>query len=49
MNERQSPDPLTLFSYLLVAAILLPLGWWLKAHHSEDIGYFILSLGGLLY
>ncbi|MFQ6183657.1 hypothetical protein ACLMJV_17140 [Sinorhizobium meliloti] len=43
------PDALTTISYLVAAAILLPLGWWLKANYAADVGYFILSLGGLLY
>ena len=47
MNER--PDPLTLVSYLIAAALLLPLGWWLKNNYSGEVGYYILSLGGLLY
>lgn len=28
------PDALTLISYLIAAAMLLPLGWWLK----ENLG-----------
>lgn len=42
-------DLLTLVCNLAAAAMLLPLGWWLKANYAEDIGNFILSLGGLLY
>lgn len=43
------PDMLTLVSYLIAAAILIPIGWWLKESHAGDIGHWILSLGGLLY
>lgn len=43
------PDALALISYLVAAAMLLPLGWWLKANYANDVGHFILSLGGLLY
>lgn len=47
MDEK--PDPLTLVSYLIAAAILLPIGWWLKTNYSGEVGYYILSMGGLLY
>jgi hypothetical protein len=47
MDEK--PDLLTLVSYTIAAALLLPLGWWLKANHAEGIGHYVLSLGGLLY
>lgn len=43
------PDVLTLVSYLIAAAVLLPLGFWLKQNYATDVGHFILSLGGLLY
>jgi len=42
-------DILSVICYLAAAAMLLPLGWWLKAHYAGDVGRFILSLGGLLY
>ena len=45
----KGPDTLTIVSYAIAAAILLPIGWWLKANYSGQIGHFILSLGGLLY
>lgn len=45
----EKPDMLTTASYLIAAALLLPLAWWLKANYAADVGYFILSLGGLLY
>jgi len=35
--------------YGLAAAILLPLGVWLKTNYADQVGYFILSLGGTLY
>lgn len=34
MNEPNSHDGLTIISYLVAAAILLPIGWWLK----ENLG-----------
>lgn len=50
VNEQPKPiDILSIVSYLIAAALLLPLGWWLKAHYAKDVGYFILSLGGNLY
>lgn len=39
----QKPDAISVISYLLAAAFLLPLGWWLKANYAEDIGGFIIS------
>jgi len=35
--------------YGIAAAIFIPLGIWLKANYADQVGYFILSLGGLLY
>lgn len=34
MNDPKSPDGLTIISYLIAAAILIPIGWWLK----ENLG-----------
>jgi hypothetical protein len=52
-NERRkfpSADAIITFvSYLIAAAIFLPIGSYLKAHYAEQIGHFVLSLGGLLY
>jgi len=42
-------DILSIVSYLIAAALLFPLAWWLKANYAKDVGHFILSLGGLLY
>jgi hypothetical protein len=44
-----TPSLWSVISYLIAAAILLPIGWWLKEHYSGQIGYYVLSLGGLLY
>lgn len=44
MNEK--PDAISLAGYLLAAALLLPLGWWLKANYAEDVGAFVLSFFG---
>jgi hypothetical protein len=54
MNQADKPNPekpstLAVVSYLVAAAILLPIGWWLKENYAADLGYQILSLGGLLY
>jgi len=45
---QNNPQPFALIGYIIAAALLLPLGWWLKQYDS-NIGYYILSLGGLLY
>ncbi|MFD1791498.1 hypothetical protein ACFSE0_07585 [Ochrobactrum teleogrylli] len=42
-------NPIEFLGYLIAAALLIPLGIWLKANYAEDVGYQILSLGGLLY
>lgn len=42
------PSPVSLISYLIAAAILLPVGWWLKANYAKEVGHQILTLGGLL-
>ena len=34
MEPEKSPDLLTLISYAVAAAILIPIGWWLK----ENLG-----------
>jgi hypothetical protein len=50
-NNNPKGEGLTLVSYLLAAVILIPVGWWLKANllSEKELGYYILSLGGLLY
>jgi len=42
-------NPLDFLGYLIAAAILLPLGIWLKANYAEAIGHQILTLGGILH
>lgn len=37
-------DGLTLISYLIAAAIVLPLGWWVKATYAPLIADWIRSL-----
>lgn len=49
LRGMEKPDALTIVSHLAAAALLIPLGWWLKTNYAADVGYFILSLGGLLY
>lgn len=39
----------SIFFHLLALALLAPLAWYLKANYSQDVGHFILSLGGILY
>ena len=38
------PDIFDWVGYVLAAAILVPLGFWLKTNHADAIGHFILGL-----
>ena len=38
---------LTVISTLIAAAILIPLGLWLKDNHAADIGRWTLNLFGI--
>lgn len=42
MNEK--PSTLDLFSYLLAAAILMPIGWYLKEQRLFGFGDWVVSL-----
>lgn len=42
-NSKGTPDALTVFSYFLAAAILIPIGWWLKANYAVTVGEWIRS------
>ncbi|AMS40503.1 hypothetical protein AA2016_1571 [Aminobacter aminovorans] len=37
------PDLLTLVSYMIAAAILLPVGWWLKENQLFGFGAWVVS------
>jgi hypothetical protein len=39
----EKPDAVSLLSYALASALLLPLGWWLKANYASELGGWILS------
>lgn len=39
--DKNPPDTLTIISYLLAAAMLAPIAWWLKESHI--IGNFLRS------
>lgn len=39
-----APDALTMFSYLLAAAILMPVAWWLKSNELFGFGAWVVSL-----
>ena len=41
--EKQ-PDFLTIISYLIAAAILLPVGWWLQSNRMFGLGDWVMSL-----
>jgi type IV secretory pathway TrbD component len=38
------PDALTFFCNLIAAAIILPIGWWLKEHELFGFGAWVVSL-----
>lgn len=40
----QKPDTLTLISHLIAAAILIPIGWWLKSNELFGFGEWVVSL-----
>lgn len=45
MGEKlKPPTDSEFYSYLVAAAILLPIGVWLKAHYAKDLGAWTLSL-----
>ncbi|GAA4121535.1 hypothetical protein GCM10023067_30550 [Aminobacter aganoensis] len=39
----EKPDLLTLVSYVIAAAILLPVGWWLKEQQLFGFGAWVVS------
>lgn len=44
MSEKpQEPSQLDLISYAIAAAIMAPIGWYLKAHYAQDFGAWLLS------
>ncbi len=36
-------DMLSLISYLIAAAIIIPIGWWLKSHELFGFGAWVMS------
>lgn len=34
----EKPDPIEFISYLIAAAIVIPIGWWLKAKYGAPVG-----------
>lgn len=42
MNDK--PDAIAVVSYFLAAAVLIPIGWWMKANYAHDMGAWTLSL-----
>ncbi|WP_179302409.1 hypothetical protein [Mesorhizobium sp. WSM4308] len=34
---------LTFVSYLIATAIIIPIGWWLKAHEAFGFGAWVMS------
>lgn len=37
-DKSAKPDAITLISYLIAAAILIPIGWWLKKTYGAPVG-----------
>jgi type IV secretory pathway TrbD component len=44
VSENSKPDVLSIVSYLLALALLLPFAWWLKANELFGLGAWIVSL-----
>lgn len=42
MND--TPDAISIISYLVAAAMLIPLGWWLKSERLFGFGDWVVSL-----
>lgn len=42
--DRPTPDTLTIVSYMIAAAFLLPLGWWLKASWAPSAAAWLRGL-----
>lgn len=38
------PDVLTLISYMIAAALLIPVGWWLKDQRLFGFGDWVVGL-----
>lgn len=37
LNETPKPDAISIISYFIAAAVLIPIGWWLKAHLVPEL------------
>ncbi|WP_256377855.1 MULTISPECIES: hypothetical protein [Brucellaceae] len=40
---QNNPQPFALIGYIIAAALLLPLGWWLKANYAGDLAAWMRS------
>jgi hypothetical protein len=40
----EKDDALTLISYLIAAALLAPVGWWLQSHRMFGFGDWVMSI-----
>lgn len=38
MSNGKKPDAIDLISYLIAAAIVIPIGWWIKAKYGAPLG-----------
>ncbi len=41
---QKEPDGLSIISYLIAAALLLPIGWWLKVNWAPGAAEWLRSL-----
>ncbi|MDM7850170.1 hypothetical protein QUF18_03855 [Pseudochrobactrum kiredjianiae] len=41
---QNNPQPFALIGYIIAAALLLPLGWWLKEERLFGFGDWVVSL-----
>lgn len=39
----EKPDVISLISYSIASAMLLPIGWYLKANYAEQLGGWVIS------
>lgn len=39
----EKPDVISLISYGIASALLLPIGWYLKANYAEQLGGWVIS------
>jgi hypothetical protein len=38
VSNGKKPDVIDLISYLIAAAIVIPIGWWIKSRYGAPVG-----------